>query len=147
MKTVDILRKVNDLLAGELLTYQDLETIFDIVIDEINHAMNTTYPSMSELREAATGAPPAEYNCFPDRYIRSVLCFGAAYKFYTMDEEGIDTAPAYRDLYYNNLFHMQRDYTETNENYLADEDAGSLLASPDLGYTGGLDINGSIWNI
>lgn len=72
-----------------------------------------------------------DYNYFPDRYIREVVCKGAAYKFYIMDEEGIATAEQYGYDYEKALFVMQRDYIEqVPVEYQADS-KGSVVISED----------------
>ena len=72
-----------------------------------------------------------DYNYFPDRYLREVVCKGAAYKFYIMDEEGIATAEQYGYDYEKALFVMQRDYIEqVPVEYQADS-KGSVAISED----------------
>lgn len=142
-----IVNNVNVLLAGELLDYIDLEPHLDKAIDDINAQMNTRYPTFSELRAANHGAPVTQYTCFPDRYIRTCLITGAAYYYYLADEEGINTAPAYKEEYYKGLFMMLRDYVEYDKHYKAHDDVGSLRMCPDIGYAGGVEINVDIWNI
>ena len=73
----DIVNLVNQKLAGELLSYSELRTYLDNVVDDINSQLNTCYPTFSEL-ESTT-----EYTAFPDRYIRSVVVPGATWYFYT----------------------------------------------------------------
>ncbi len=46
-----------------------------------------------------------------DKYIRSVVLLGAAYKYYIMDEEGTVSAKMYAQMYTTNLFLMCRDYS------------------------------------
>ena len=70
-------------------------------------------------------------NYCPNKYIRSVVITGAAYKFYVTDEEGIITATQYQYDYLNNLFAMKRDYSASvPEEYLADEKG--YLTGPSL---------------
>lgn len=147
MTTVDIVKSINELLAGEMYTYQEYESFLDRVIDDINSQLNTRYPSFSELKAANKGDPPDKFECFPDRYIRLALIPGAAYYFYIMDEEGIDTAPAYREMYQRGLFMMLRDYVEYDKRYQAHDDVGSLHMRPDIGYTGGVFVHGDIWKL
>ena len=100
----DIVGRTNRLLDGELLSPDSLKLHFDSTIDAINAKLNTVYPVFSELPVGAQ-----EYTAFPDKYIRSVLCVGAAYHFYLMDEEGSPAAQAYGDMFANGLFVMLRD--------------------------------------
>jgi hypothetical protein len=105
MKIVDIVRGVNRLLAGELLSPNELLPHLDSVIDDINRDLNTTFPAFSE--QALTAA---EYTAFPDIYIRRVVLPGAAHYFYMMDEEGAAGSPEYRNKYELEKFYMLRDY-------------------------------------
>lgn len=100
----DILGRTNRLLDGELLSKDALTIHFDSTIDAINAKLNSTYPVFSELPVGTL-----EYTAFSDRYIRTVLCPGAAYHFYLMDEEGSPAAQAYGDMFANGLFLMMRD--------------------------------------
>lgn len=103
---------VNTLLAGERHTYNELIVYLDKTIDDINSQLNSTFPAFSELPKGK-----AEYDYFPDRYIRSVVCVGAAWYYFTTDEEGISTAPQYLQDYDRGLFIMLRDYF----NYVPEE--------------------------
>ena len=102
-----IVKRVNEYLAGELLSFEQLKPYLDAVIDDINTQLNSIYPAFSEINPIAV---TDDYNFFPDRYIRNVLCLGAAYKYYTTDEEGVGNASTYRDEYHANLFFMIRDW-------------------------------------
>lgn len=106
MQLNDIIKRVNTLLAGERLPFSGMADHLDRTIDDINSIVNSTFPAFSDV--VADGQ--AEYNYFPDRYIRSVVCVGAAWYFYTSDEEGISTAPQYQRDYERGLFIMLRDY-------------------------------------
>lgn len=105
MKLKDITLKVNELLAGERHSYAQIVNFLDRTIDDINSQLNSTFPAFSEIPEGK-----AEYDYFPDRYIRSVVCVGAAWYYFTTDEEGISTAPQYQYDYDRGLFIMLRDY-------------------------------------
>lgn len=54
----------------------------------------------------------ANYNAFPDKYLRSVVALGVAVKFYTRDEEGEQIALDYQNRYEMALFKMTRDYID-----------------------------------
>lgn len=113
MKIIDIVKLTNKYLAGEQLTYPKLLPFLDAVIDDINSELNATYPSFSSLAiEGELLDKNDYYDCFPDHYIRSVVCIGAASKFYTTDEEGIIASEGYEMMYRQNLFYMVRDYIE-----------------------------------
>lgn len=105
-----LVQKINDKLAGETLMYDQLQVFLDEVIDDINSSLNSCYPAFSEFSQALHEFYP-NYCFFPDKYIRSVVIPGAAYKFYTTDEEGANVAPKYEQEYRNNLYKMQRDFS------------------------------------
>lgn len=106
MQIANIVAGVNTKLAGETLTYNQLRLFLDDVVDIINRELNANFPSFDSL------TINDEYIAFPDKYIRSVVIIGAAYKFYVTDEEGIATAIQYQRDFMENLFFMKRDYSE-----------------------------------
>ena len=112
MKLTQIVKRINDELAGELLTYQELEPFLDAVIDDINHELDTKFPAFSEFSYATYPEHYPDYDFFPDKYIRNVVIKGAAFKWYIMDEEGIQTAQQYGYDYQDALYYMLRDYLE-----------------------------------
>lgn len=159
MKILDIVNRVNRALAGELLSYSQMKDHLDDVIDDINNQLDTIYPAFSELDPSLDS-----YTAFDDRYIRSVVIPGAAYYFYQMDEEGIDTAPAYAQKYQRNLFLMIRDTINNipeqyKRGYVDPATLGEGEVAPevpvagvihieedgDLEMQGGGYIHGSIW--
>ena len=107
-----IVKRINEELAGELLTYGELETFLDQVIDDINHQLDSKFPAFSDFSAEAYPDRYPDYNFFPEEYIRNVVIKGAAYKFYVMDEEGIPTAQMFQYNYQDQLFLMLRDYLE-----------------------------------
>lgn len=108
-----LVKLTNQKLAGETLLYSQLEPYFDDVIDKINTELNAIFPTFSEHRERnQTDSGIPAYTYFPDMYIRSVVVVGAAVGFYTVDEEGINTAQQMQIEYNTNLFMMKRDYSE-----------------------------------
>lgn len=109
MLLTDIKNLTNSRLAGEQLTYSALLPYFDAVVDEINSKMHANFRTFSEVNKTGIGAVTT-YEEFPDKYIRTVVCVGAAYKWYVDDEEGIETATTLGMQYQNNLFVMMRDY-------------------------------------
>ena len=129
-----ILQRINELLDGETLSYYELRPHIDSAIDDINQELNTIFPTFSDLPQGAT-----EYNHIPDRYIRSVVCYGAAVHFYMMDEEGGNPPMGYTDKYRQNMFLMLRDYIhQIPEEYQAPSTQGtvafSLNGSDRIGY-------------
>jgi len=124
-----IIGRVNDKLAGEMLTYDELIIHLDAVVDDINIRLSANYPAFSEFNIEDHPDYP-NYNFFPDKYIRSVVVPGAAYKFYITDEEGIDTAQNYGYEYQNALFYMTRDYSDLVDEKYMDDDVGYLTGCP-----------------
>jgi len=145
MKVIDIVKLSNKYLAGEQLTYQKLLPFLDAVIDDINSELNATFPSFSSL--AITGNPVDQdiYDCFPDRYIRSVVCLGAATKFYMMDEEGIVSAEGYEMTYQQNLFYMLRDYVEHVPAFFQSDSTGSVRYAEERYVENHLPFDFRIW--
>ena len=122
MLITNLLKTLNAKLAGEMLTILEAVPYLDNAIDEINQNLNSTFPAFSELPSYTI-----DYNYFPDRYIRSVLIPGAAWYYFTMDEEGISTANQYRMDFDKGLFYMVRDYLEQiPEEYQADTLQGTV---------------------
>lgn len=142
MTTADLIKTINTLLAGEMLQYEELETFLDSTIDDINTTLNSTFPAFSELR-TANNSVPTQYNLFPDRYVRTVVAKGAAAKFYTSDEEGVQSALTYENDYRAALFYMQRDYgAKVPEEYSDITDtAGSYPNTDEFSlYSGGVTV-------
>ena len=112
MLLTDIKNLTNSRLAGEQLTYSALLPYLDAVVDEINETLHAKFKTFTEVNPTGiSGAGfSTQYAEFPDKYIRTVVCIGAAYKWYIDDEEGIETAGSLGMQYKNNLFIMQRDY-------------------------------------
>ena len=131
----NIVNGVNTKLAGETMTFNQLKLFLSETIDDINRELCASYPSFDDLTESDN------YNYFPDKYIRSVVIMGAAYKFYETDEEGIVTATQYHYDYMDNLFYMKRDYCCSVPEQYQDRDRGYVLgpelrAGVTLGMTG-----------
>jgi len=108
----DIVDRINKALAGEALEYHEIEPFLDEVIDDINAKLNSRFPVFSEFTVQAYPGFYPNYAFFPEEYIRKVVIKGAAFKFYTMDEEGMQAAAMYGYDYTNALFEMLRDYVD-----------------------------------
>ena len=106
-----IVKLINQNLADELCSPAELLSYMDRVIDDINTRLNAKFPTVSEVIATAGETTDPDYNVFPDKYIRSVVVTGAAYKYYVTDEEGNATAQQYGVDYQQNLFYMERDYS------------------------------------
>jgi hypothetical protein len=123
MRLSDIAKGINIKLAGEQHPIRELVPFLDDAVDRINQDLNTVFPSFSSLPTSAI-----EYTAIPDKYIRTVLFFGAAYYYYQADEEGQDSARAYQEQFERNLFFMLRDYLqEVPEEFQASTEQGSLV--------------------
>ena len=119
----------NDALAGETLSYKEMLPHLDAAIDSINTKLNTKYPVFSDV---PYGTAESAYAFFPDKYIRMVVIPGAAWHFYVMDEEGLQTAPQYQTDFENGKFIMQRDMLyNIPEEYQEDEHAGFIVGDPE----------------
>ena len=129
----NIVKGINDALAGELLTYNELQPFMDEVIDDINSMLDTVFPAFSEFNYESYPNYP-DYNFFPERYIRAVVIKGAAYKFYIMDEEGLQTAPQFGIDYENGKFLMLRDYLEKIPEEFKAENQASVVGLSDVAY-------------
>lgn len=117
-------------LADEIVSESEMLSYMDRVIDDINTRLNTVFPTFTEFKEtqfdyeSISGSTPLDldYTPIPDKYIRSVIVPGAAYKYYTTDEEGSYAAPKYEEDYRLGLFYMERDFSfRIPAEYLADE--------------------------
>lgn len=131
MKVKDIVKLTNTYLAGEQLVYQKLIPFYDAVIDDINDRLSSTYPAFSSLDFTELDAEDAEYNFFPDNYIRSVVALGAAHKFYEMDEEGVVYDVAYEQDYEKALFYMTRDHIDHVPRVFQSDTTGGVLIHED----------------
>lgn len=133
-----IVALINKRLADELCTPTELMSYMDAVVDDINIKLNSKFPTISEFIAACGNIDDPDYNVFPDKYIRTVLITGAAYKYYVTDEEGNATAQQYSVDYSQNLFYMERDYSfsipevyrEDNQGYVDNPDSDVGLWFP-----------------
>jgi hypothetical protein len=130
MESSEILRLFNEKLAGELLSYNQALPYLDDAIDEVNTALNTIYPAFSELPTGKTN-----YDYFSNRYIRNVVIPCAAWHYFVVDEEGINTAVQFKEDYQKGLYYMLRDtlYNIPVE-YQAPDGAGSTTLKSDTDY-------------
>lgn len=106
MKIATLIKCINTQLAGELLSIGELADFVDRAIDDINTRLNTKFPVLTDMLDGKT----VDYTAIPDKYIRTVVIPGAAFKYYTTDEEGAAVAPKYEEEYLKGLFYMERDY-------------------------------------
>lgn len=119
----------NEALAGETLSYKEMLPHLDAAIDDINAKLNAVYPVFSDVPYENS---ESEYSFFPDKYIRMVVIPGAAWHFYVMDEEGLQTAPQYQVDFENGKFLMQRDMLyKIPEEFQDDDHAGYVVGDPE----------------
>ena len=126
MQIAQLVKIINDHLAGELLTITDIRSSIDYIIDDINVTMNTKFPVLSELPEGT-----AEYTAIPDRYLRSVVAIGAAWRYFVIDEEGAQTSMQYQVDYETNRFYMLRDYSSKVPEEYIDDSIGGVQGNRD----------------
>lgn len=130
-----LITDINKKLAGESLSFNELQLYIDATIDDINSVLNACYPTTSEMERAYevvsdmsgnTDTLPIDYKywngagtedgvayltLFPMAIVRRVIVLGAALKWLIADEEGLGTASTYNTEYQNELFLLQRDYS------------------------------------
>ena len=130
MRVGQIVNLINKHLADEFCSVAELTSYMDRVIDDINTRLNSKFPTISEVIATAGSTTDPDYNVFPDKYIRSVLVVGAAYKYYITDEEGNVTAQQYGAEYNQNLFYMERDYSFSIPEIYRESEQG-FVTNPD----------------
>lgn len=130
MTLTQIVTYVNKLLAGELLTFAQMVEYLDSVVDEINEDLMAKYPTFTEFTQEDFPDDWPNYTFFPEKYVRNVVCKGAAFKYFTADEEGIATAQNYGWEYKDAKFKMQRDMLDLVPTEYQDVDTLGSFASP-----------------
>jgi hypothetical protein len=136
MRISTLVQLVNHKLADELLSQKQMLVYLDAVIDDINTALSTNFPTITEVLLMNDNTGDIDYGMdadgvvfMPDKYIRSVIVPGAAIKFYEVDEEGNNTAPLFMQQYQQNLFYMQRDYIFSIPEKYTDRNRGVIRLS------------------
>ena len=135
MLLTDIQKLMNNTLAGETLTLKEMLPHLDFAIDEINDTLNSTYPTFSEMLEQNPEAK--EYAYFPDRYIRRTVISGAAWNYYVVDEEGLQTSLQYQVDFEKGKFIMQRDMLYAVPAEYQASNAQGFIVGPDSNDTVG----------
>ena len=136
MKYNTIVGLVSKHLADELVSESEMLSYMDRVIDDINARLNTVFPTFTEYKEANGNVDnlSLDYTAIPDKYIRTVVIPGAAFKYYTTDEEGSYSAPKYEEDYKQGLFYMERDFSfSVPDEYRADEQGFIEINGSDAG--------------
>lgn len=155
MKITTLVQNINSQLAGELLSIAELTVFVDKAIDEINTRLNTKFPVLSDViaLAKANDFTSFDYTAIPDKYIRTVVVPGTAFKYYTTDEEGAAVAPKYEEEFLKGLFYMERDYLNlVPEEYQDSSDQGwlsgnGILESDEYNRQGGFTIDGSVFQL
>lgn len=150
-----LVQNINSQLAGELLSIGELTVFIDKAIDDVNTRLNTKFPVLTDVIAVAkaNGSKFFEYNCIPDKYIRTVIVPGAVFKYYTTDEEGAAVAPKYEEEFLKGLFYMERDYLNLiPEEYQESLDQGWLRGNgieetDEYNRQGGFTIDGSVFQL
>ena len=155
MKITTLVQNINSQLAGELLSIAELTVFVDKAIDEINTRLNTKFPVLSDViaLAKANDFTSFDYTAIPDKYIRTVVVPGTAFKYYTTDEEGAAVAPKYEEEFLKGLFYMERDYLNlVPEEYQDSLDQGwirgnGVLETDEYNRQGGFTIDGSVFQL
>lgn len=131
MKYNVIIDLISKQLADELVSESEMLSYMDRVVDDINARLNTVFPTFTEFKEqqfdyernlSEDNVLDLDYTAIPDKYIRTVVIPGAAFKYYTTDEEGSYAAPKYEEDYKQGMFYMERDYSfRIPQEYRADD--------------------------
>ena len=132
---------INKKLAGDWVPEDQMLPFMDEVIDDINARLNSFFPLFSEVLSDPENTTQ-EYTSFPDKYQRTVVVYGAASKWFTMDEEGIATAPTYSQDYTKYMFLMERDYIDHVPDEFRSDPTGYYENKPHLErgvFVGGLE--------
>lgn len=128
---LDVLYKlINTKLAGEQLSGAYLLPLMDEVIDDINNQLNSIFPTFSEFLADSENVTEQDYTFFPAQYLRTVVVYGAATKFYSVDEEGISPAMEFSANYNKYLYMMLRDYAERVPEEFQAQSQGYLAPDP-----------------
>lgn len=124
MKYTDLFALINEKLDGDRVTDVRLLKYVDEVIDDINEALSSVYPTFTENKSIP--GYDGTYTLFPDKYLRSVVAVGAAYKYYITESEGDGVAGSYGSQYNAALFVMKRDFMESVPEIFQNLTAGVL---------------------
>lgn len=155
MQIATLIQNINSQLADELFSIAELAVFVDKAIDEVNTRLNTKFPVLSDvITEAkAAGSSSFEYSAIPDKYLRSVIVPGAAFKYYTTDEEGAAVAPKYEEEFLKGLFYMERDYLNlVPEQYQENINQGwvntpGVVSDPTSCEQGEFSVDGSVFQL
>lgn len=140
MRIQTIVKNVNHTLANETLRFQDIEHLLDRVLDDINGELESTYPSFSSFVDDLETPLDANYNFFPEKYIRSVVIIGVAYYYYQEDEEGESAAGSFNQSYRSAMWKFKRDFTmKVPVEYQSDQEGFVTMADDMFGGIG-IDI-------
>ena len=133
-------------ITSEHLHPMDMLGYMDLVIDDINDALQACFPTFSEwaaycevyneTNPDKTPLNPNNYNAFPDSYLRKVVAPGAAMKFYSNDEEGEQVASKFYIDYEQAKALMARDYISQVPEHFQNNDGGYIEFEYEIEPTG-----------
>ena len=141
MTLTNVYKLLNKQLAGGILTAKEAALYLDYAIDSINVTLNSNFPTFTEVIDASGTA----YDYFPDKYIRMAVIPGAAWNYFTVDEEGSQVAMQTQMTFEQGKFYMLRDYASLiPDQYRLDGTQGCIVGNPDNLTTGdrGIEIDG-----
>ena len=128
MQVSDLKTRINQDLAGELMSLKMMLSHINWAIDNINSELNACFPILKDT--------DTEYTAIPDKYIRSVIVPGAVHHYYMVDDEGATGEQDFNQMFQNGLFIMLRDYSHLiPARYQDDGENGSVESTYE-------DVNG-----
>lgn len=129
----EILTRLNRLVVGYAVSWDDIKYDADKAIDKINSFMGTVYPPMSKFLTHAEAtysvrAGGVDYAIFPDVYILTIVIPYIAMEILARDEEFTTVFNKYATEVEENLFTMfQREYNRVPRAFLQNGDVGVLF--------------------
>jgi hypothetical protein len=138
-----VINLISKHLGDDLVSAAEMLGYIARVIDDINIQLDTCFPTFTEAQETY-GNDNTDYIAFPDKYIRTVVVPGAAFKYYVTDEEGNQAAVKYEEDYRQGLFYMLRDYSSQIPAEYRNVDGGGVNIS-DLTYSLDVPFRGGMW--
>jgi hypothetical protein len=138
-----VINLISKHLGDDLVTAAEVLGYVDRVVDDINTQLDACFPTFTDFQEVY-GADNTDYSAIPDKYIRTVIVPGAAFKYYVTDEEGNQAATKYEEDYRQGLFYMLRDYSSQIPEEYRNVDGGGVDVS-DLTYSLDVPYRGGMW--
>lgn len=126
MQIYKIVEHVNRQMDDEMYVWFDIEYIAQKVLDEINDRLSSNFPEIEGFGEDEG----ADYNFFPNRWIRGVLIPGIIYELLVVQDEFENLSFQRLREKQEGLEKMFRDYTVPEE-YQLDGDIGVMFVEND----------------